>query len=463
MSAPPVAQEQPPVPVQVGSPEHQKEAKIASANTQHLTASSNQNVSVSDTPPQPFAESDDDKNQDKDQDVQRASDKDEGSYYWNASTMAPLNAASAAAIARLRAYKPPPFPLWDRLPLSRRAAVLLLLYADRRGDLRVVITMRAASLRSFSGHAALPGGKADTLQETPYQIARREAWEEIGLPLDDTKLPSPFRIEHLCYLPMNLARTELVVRPCVALLHTGDTPITNPGPNTSNSSSSAATATTTTTAAPASPTPTVEESLIPRLDAKEVAAVFSAPFHNFLRATDEVPPSSSSSSKQLDQKKLPPGPWYEGSWTTWHDSRWRMHFFYVPVTDQTVVKPRVREGGLAALSEHEVHGRRGDNNSNDEHDDKELSRYKVWGMTARILVDAATVAYGEEPEFEHNTHFGDEAMIELLAREGRMGEKKRTGSVLAAEDLKRVREAVGEAEEKRKEKEKKDKGEASKM
>jgi 8-oxo-dGTP pyrophosphatase MutT (NUDIX family) len=72
-----------------------------------------------------------------------------------------------AAIARLRAYKPPPFPLWDRLPLSRRAAVLMLLYADRRGDLRVVITMRAASLRSFSGHAALPGGKADSLDETP--------------------------------------------------------------------------------------------------------------------------------------------------------------------------------------------------------------------------------------------------------------------------------------------------------
>lgn len=56
-----------------------------------------------------------------------------------------------AALARLRAFKPKPFPLWDRLPVSRRAAVLMLLYADRRGDLRVVITMRAATLRSFSG------------------------------------------------------------------------------------------------------------------------------------------------------------------------------------------------------------------------------------------------------------------------------------------------------------------------
>ena len=65
-----------------------------------------------------------------------------------------------AAIARLRAFQPPPFPTWDRLPLSRRAAVLLLLYADRQGDLRVVITMRAASLRSFSG------GSAHTLSPT---------------------------------------------------------------------------------------------------------------------------------------------------------------------------------------------------------------------------------------------------------------------------------------------------------
>ena len=61
------------------------------------------------------------------------------------------NSSTKAAIARLRAYKPPPFPTWDRLPVSRRAAVLILLFGDRRGDLRVVITMRAASLRNFSG------------------------------------------------------------------------------------------------------------------------------------------------------------------------------------------------------------------------------------------------------------------------------------------------------------------------
>lgn len=89
------------------------------------------------------------------------------SSYWDAAAMSPLTAQSAAALARLRAYRPPPLPTWDRLPASRRAAVLLLLFADRRGDLRVVITMRAASLRNYSGHAAFPGGKADDVHETP--------------------------------------------------------------------------------------------------------------------------------------------------------------------------------------------------------------------------------------------------------------------------------------------------------
>lgn len=41
-------------------------------------------------------------------------------------------------------------------------------------------------------------------------------------------------------------------------------------------------------------------------------------------------------------------------------------------------------------------------------------------MTARILVDAARVAYGQEPEFEHNSHLGDEELIGKLRRLGRL-------------------------------------------
>ncbi|KAI1845710.1 hypothetical protein JX265_008693 [Neoarthrinium moseri] len=299
------------------------------------------------------------------------------SHYWDASAMAPLNPTSAAAIARLRAYRPPPFPTWDRLPVSRRAAVLVLLFADRRGDLRVVITMRAASLRSFSGHAAFPGGKADSLTETPYQIARREAWEEIGLPMDDAKIPRPFRIEPLCCLPCSLAKTELAVRPCVAFLHADDVP--------------------------GRPAALVDESMIPRLDAKEVAAVFSGPLHNFLRAEDE--PTAGETP--------PDGDWYDGRWAEWHDEPWRVHNFWVPVNNQRVTKPKVRDGGQAALAD-EL-----------EAEEDTTQRFLVWGLTGRMLVDTARIAYGEEPDFEHNPHYGDEKIIARLESQGRLPEKKR--------------------------------------
>ncbi|XXG93935.1 8-oxo-dGTP diphosphatase [Hypoxylon texense] len=299
---------------------------------------------------------------------------DPASYYWDASTMAPLNAVSAAAIARLRAYKPPPFPTWDRLPVSRRAAVLILLFADRRGDLRVVITMRAASLRNFSGHAAFPGGKADSLAESP---SRREAWEEIGLPMDDAKIPKPFRIEPLCCLPCSLAKTEMAVRPCVAFLHADDVP--------------------------GKPKAMVDESMIPRLDAKEVAAVFSGPFHNFLKAKDEP----------VEGETIPPGEWYDGYWHHWHSKPWRVHNFHVPVNNQKVTRPKIREGGQAALAD-EL-----------EEEEDTIQRFLVWGLTGRMLVDAARIAYDEEPEFEHNDHYGDEEIIASLETKGQLPEKKR--------------------------------------
>ncbi|GKT55117.1 NUDIX domain-containing protein [Colletotrichum tofieldiae] len=306
-------------------------------------------------------------------------DEEEVTSYWDAEAMAPLNPVSAAAISRLRRYVPPAFPLWDRLPVSRRAAVLILLYADRRGDLRVVITMRAASLRSFSGHAAFPGGKADTLQETP---SRREAWEEIGLPMDDARIPKPFKIEPLCYLPYNLARTELVVRPCVAFLHADEEPDEHPSP-------------------------LVEERMIPRLDAKEVAAVFSAPFQNFLRARDAEPHGA-------PKKALPPGHWYDGSWIQWKEHPWRVHNFYVPVDDQRVTTP-----GNAMEADHPQ------SNLAEKLEEDKAGRFKVWGLTAHMLVDAARIAYGKEPEFECNAHFGDEEIILQAEREGSLVDKKR--------------------------------------
>jgi coenzyme A diphosphatase NUDT7 len=143
--------------------------------------------------------------------------------------------------------------------------------------------------------------------------------------------------------------TALAVRPCVAFLHSD---------NTGGSSAAS-----------------VEKSMIPRLDAKEVAAVFSAPFHNFLIPHDETPEGQKAA-----------GQWYEGKWIQWHEGPWRMHTFHVPITNQKVSKPKVREDGQVSMAEEE--------------EGVELERYKVWGMTARMLVDAARIAYGKDPEFE---------------------------------------------------------------
>lgn len=293
-----------------------------------------------------------------------------------------LTVRSQQAIARLKAFQSP-VSAYGSIPLTRQAAVLILLFADRSGDLRVVLTMRASTLSTYSGQAALPGGKAEA-GESPFETARREAAEEIGLPQDNSRLPDPFQVEHLCEMPTNLARTELVVRPCIALLHSHNA-------STGKDANAA-------------------ETLIPRLDAKEVAAVFSAPFHNFLKMEDQ------HTNEAMPGK---PSDWYKGVWTDWHESRWRMHNFYVPVINQTVTKPKKTEGQIAAADRLD-----------------RLKRYRVFGMTARIIVDAARVAYGQEPEFEHNSHFGDEGMIVRLRKIGRLNEIRKPDDELTHEHLK---------------------------
>lgn len=305
--------------------------------------------------------------------------------------MPPLSPLSAAAIERLRSYVPPPTN-YGSVPLTRRAAVLILLYADANGDLRVVLTIRAKTLSTYAGQAALPGGKADSSDETPFETARREANEEIGLSNIGQPLPCPFAVEHLCELPANLAKTELVVRPCVALLHSYDE-------KTGQSAD-------------------VETSLIPRLDAREVAAVFTAPFRNFLLRRDE--------QRAADGED--PEDWYSGSWTNWHESSWRMHQFFVRTSDGSVVKPRsrTRSQQLAAdqLEEREKTGH--------------VTQYRVFGMTARIIVDAARVAYAQEPEFEHNSHFGDEHMIANLRKMGRLAAVRERDEELTRETMEKA-------------------------
>lgn len=191
-----------------------------------------------------------------------------------------------------------------------------------------------------------------------------------------------------------------------------------------------------------------EVSLIPRLDAKEVAAVFTAPFHNFLLGRDERPLDVGEDDGQPQLQSEPPaGVWYQGSWTTWHQTDWRsmscicpdfltcitdvwhvVHHFYVPISESNVTKPKTdRKDQTAAVDQLEKREKSG-----------ELTRYRVFGMTARILVDAARLAYDEEPEFEHNSHFGDEDMIAKLLRLGRLKAERRPDDELTRETMQKA-------------------------
>lgn len=74
--------------------------------------------------------------------------------------------------------------LWSAAHLSRRAAVMALVYPDRTSGaasgLRALLTVRGTAL-SYGGDAALPGGRAETVSESFLDVAKREAREETGI------------------------------------------------------------------------------------------------------------------------------------------------------------------------------------------------------------------------------------------------------------------------------------------
>ncbi|CAG7922374.1 unnamed protein product [Penicillium olsonii] len=264
-------------------------------------------------------------------------------------------------------------------------------------------------------------GRADTESESAFQTARREAYEEIGLP-DTATLPPPFRVEHLCELPANLAKTELVVRPCVALLHGYD-----PGTGLS-----------------ANP-----ESLIPTLDAREVAAVFTAPLGGFLKS-------------RLGREE-----WYRGAWSLWHSEDWRSKFIFYFVNcvifvlvlfilgfvkeyrvemNTWIVTPWRLCFSFPSIFDFDF-----DFYWNYRPDDATVHQffvrqktatatevYRIFGMTARILVDAARLGYAQEPDFEHNSHFGDEEMIAKLRRLGRLSAVRKPSDQLTRQTMEKA-------------------------
>ena len=102
---------------------------------------------------------------------------------------------------------------------AARPAVVLAPIVPRPQGLTVLLTLRAAHLRSHSGQVAFPGGKIDA-GETPAETALREAREEIGF--------APSLVEPLGWLDPYLTGTGYRVTAMVALIDPAFAPTLNP-------------------------------------------------------------------------------------------------------------------------------------------------------------------------------------------------------------------------------------------
>ncbi|KIJ57297.1 hypothetical protein M422DRAFT_23355 [Sphaerobolus stellatus SS14] len=122
----------------------------------------------------------------------------------------PLKPETVTCLQNLAKYQRPKAK--GRFPRTRSAAVLVALFIGREGDLYVLLSRRSDGLRSYPGDTSLPGGKRERADRSVENAARREAFEEIGLPFDKTKVPL------LCILEPFLSGNEMVVTPVVVLI-----------------------------------------------------------------------------------------------------------------------------------------------------------------------------------------------------------------------------------------------------
>ncbi|MBT8214573.1 MAG: CoA pyrophosphatase [Acidimicrobiia bacterium] len=106
--------------------------------------------------------------------------------------------------------------LWDALEalptvassLQARSAVLVPLYDDGNGEMRVVLTKRPDHMPTHPGDVVFPGGHIDP-GETPLEAAVRETWEEVGIPAGSIEVIGGLS-------PMTTRNRENLIIPVVA-------------------------------------------------------------------------------------------------------------------------------------------------------------------------------------------------------------------------------------------------------
>ncbi|TRM67761.1 NUDIX hydrolase domain-like protein [Schizophyllum amplum] len=252
--------------------------------------------------------------------------------------------------------------IMKKVPRERCAAVLVALFVGRKGDLYVLLSRRSSTLRSYAGDTSLPGGKVEATDRSFEDTARREAFEEIGLPPDKQK------VLLLCTLDPFLAGNALVVVPIVVLV--------------------------------------LDNTIRPILNDSEVTQLFSHPLASFL---SETPPYSEAELSDMipyhttiDYPWEGPGPGPASHLAMPSASRLAMPptspaapstlspdpFSDVDGPQET--DPRKRKRRRTVRMHRFLTGR-------------EAGGIKpVFGLTAAILIHAASIGYGRAPDFEVN-------------------------------------------------------------
>ena len=100
----------------------------------------------------------------------------------------------------------------DSTVYKKAGVLILLLHENDKADMRILFTKRSANLSTHSGEVSFPGGKWEEQDESLFDTAVRESYEEIGL-----KQNNMIKLGSLNFL---LSRHKVEVNPFVGYLET---------------------------------------------------------------------------------------------------------------------------------------------------------------------------------------------------------------------------------------------------
>ena len=100
----------------------------------------------------------------------------------------------------------------DSTIYKKAGVLILLLHKNNNEDMRILFTKRSSNLSTHSGEVSFPGGKWEEQDESLFDTAVRESYEEIGL-----KKNNMIKLGSLNFL---LSRHKVEVNPFVGYLET---------------------------------------------------------------------------------------------------------------------------------------------------------------------------------------------------------------------------------------------------